>query len=125
MELVNKQANHAAALLTWTYGLVAIAAGADKFMNLLTDWKQYLAPLVTDIIPFSADTFMMIVGVIEIIAGILILIRPGIGSLVVSIWLFSIAINVLLTGNYFDIAVRDIVMSVGAFSLFLLTKTKE
>lgn len=104
-------------LLRWTYGIVPIVAGADKFMHLLTDWNKYLAPIVTDIIPLSPDVFMSIVGVIEIIAGIIVLVRPKLGSVIVGCWLLAIAINLLFTGQYFDIAVRDIVMAIGAFSL--------
>jgi uncharacterized membrane protein YphA (DoxX/SURF4 family) len=112
-------------LLKYTYGLVPIVAGLDKFTHLLTDWNKYLAPVVTDILPFSADTFMYLVGVIEIIAGILVLIKPKVGSLIVALWLVGIAINLLLTGQYYDIAVRDTVMAIGAFSLYLLLKAKD
>lgn len=121
MELTTHHTNRVKSILTVTYGFLAIAAGADKFMHLLTDWNQYLAPVVARIIPFSVDTFMSIVGVIEIVAGILVLAKPRLGSMVVSLWLFGIAINLLLTGQYYDIAVRDIVMSIGAFCLFQLT----
>jgi uncharacterized membrane protein HdeD (DUF308 family) len=114
----------AAQILHWTYGLVPIVAGADKFMHLLTDWNKYLAPVVTDIIPLTPGTFMSIVGVIEIIAGIIVLIRPKIGSLIVGLWLLGIAANLLLTGQYFDIAVRDTVMAIGAFCLHLLVTDK-
>ena len=110
-----------ASILRWTYGLVPIIAGADKFTHLLTDWDKYLAPVVTDIIPLSPGTFMSIVGVIEIVAGILVLVKPRIGSLIVALWLLGIAVNLLLTGQYFDIAVRDAVMAIGAFSLYLLS----
>jgi hypothetical protein len=107
-------------ILHWTYGLVPIIAGADKFMHLLTDWNKYLAPVVTDIIPVSPNTFMSIVGVIEIVAGILVLVRPKIGSLIVALWLVGIAVDLLLTGQFFDVAVRDLVMAVGAFCLYTL-----
>ena len=110
-----------ATILKWTYGLVPIIAGADKFTHLLTDWDKYLAPVVTDIMPLSPGTFMSIVGVIEIVAGILVLIKPRLGSLIVGLWLIGIVINLLLTGQYFDIAVRDAVMAIGAFSLYLLS----
>ena len=110
-------------ILHWTYGLVPIVAGADKFTNILTDWSQYLAPFVANIIP--AETFMMIVGVIEIIAGIVVLARPKLGSLIVALWLVAIAINLLLTGKYFDVAVRDVVMAIGAYSLYLLSPEKR
>ena len=111
-------------LLKITYGIVPIVAGADKFMHLLVNWDQYLAPVIADMIPFSAHTFMLIVGVIEIIAGIIVLVKPKIGSLIVCIWLLGIAINLLLTGKYFDVAVRDIVMAIGAFSLFTLVSDR-
>lgn len=111
-------------LLKYTYGLVPIVAGLDKFTHLLTDWSKYLAPLVTDILPFQPDTFMYIVGVIEVLAGILVLIKPKPGSLIVSLWLVGIAINLLLAGQYYDIAVRDVVMAIGAFPLYWLPKAK-
>ena len=112
--------NRATQTLRITYGLLPILAGLDKFMNLLTNWDKYLAPVVTDVIPMSPRAFMNIVGVIEIIAGILVFVKPKIGSLIVGLWLIGIAINLLLTGQYFDIAVRDIVMAIGAFCLYTL-----
>lgn len=112
-------------ILKWTYGLVPIVAGADKFAHMLTDWDKYLAPIVTDILPLSAGTFMAIVGIIEIVAGIMVFVRPKIGSLVVALWLIGIAINLLLLGQYFDVAVRDVVMAIGAFCLFLLVKDER
>jgi len=114
------QAYRVTSVLRWTYGLVPIIAGADKFTHILTDWDKYLAPVVTDIIPLQPHTFMLIVGVIEIIAGIIVLARPKLGSLIVGFWLLAIVINLLLTGQYFDIAVRDAVMAIGAFSLYML-----
>jgi uncharacterized membrane protein YphA (DoxX/SURF4 family) len=112
--------------LKWTYGLVPIVAGADKFFHLLVNWDQYLAPVVVQILPVSAHSFMSIIGIIEIIAGILVLIKPKIGSLVVGFWLIGIVFNLLLSGQYYDIAVRDAVMSIGAFSLYtLLSGRKE
>ncbi|WP_299987017.1 tRNA (5-methylaminomethyl-2-thiouridylate)-methyltransferase [uncultured Pontibacter sp.] len=113
------------ALTKYTYALVPILAGLDKFLHLLTDWNKYLAPVVADILPFSTGTFMSVVGIIEIIAGVLVLIKPKIGAMVVGLWLVGIAINLLLTGEYYDIAVRDLVMAVGAFSLFLLIPEED
>src|SRR6476620_8164013 len=112
-------------ILRWTYGLVPIVAGADKFMHLLTDWDKYLAPAIANILPMSPHSFMSIVGIIEIVAGILVLIKPKIGSLVVGLWLVGIAINLLLTGQYYDVAVRDIVMAIGAFSLSMLIRGRK
>jgi len=110
----------ATTLLKYTYGLVPIIAGLDKYTHLLTNWNKYLAPAIADMLPFSVDTFMSIVGIIEVVAGVLVFIKPKIGSLVVSLWLVGIALNLLLTGEYFDVAVRDLVMAIGAFSLYLL-----
>lgn len=119
------QVDRVISILKWTYGLVPIVAGADKFAHLLTDWNQYLAPVVSDILPFSAGGFMSLVGVIEMVAGLIVLTRPKIGSLVVGCWLLAIAINLIFTGQYYDIAVRDTVMAIGAFSLFMLVKGRE
>ena len=120
-QAVMTNADKATAILKWTYGLVPIVAGADKFMHILTDWDKYLAPAIANMLPFSASSFMSMVGIIEIIAGVLVLVKPKIGSLVVALWLTGIAINLLLTGQYFDVAVRDTVMAIGAFSLYLLS----
>ena len=107
-------------LLKWTFVLVPVIAGLDKFTHILTDWEKYLAPVVTDILPLEARTFMYIVGVIEIIAGIIVFVKPRIGGMIVGLWLVGIAINLLLTGEYYDIAVRDVVMAISAFSLSML-----
>lgn len=104
-------------LLKFTYGLVPIVAGLDKFTNLLTDWSQYLAPWMANMLPFGPETFMMIVGVIEIAAGFLVLFKTDLGAYVVSAWLVAIALTLLSSGHYLDVAVRDIVMGIGAFSL--------
>jgi uncharacterized membrane protein YphA (DoxX/SURF4 family) len=115
------KATRVAIILRWTYGLVPIAAGVDKFFHFLTDWTQYLAPVVINVIPVSPNTFMNIVGAIEIFAGILVLVRPRLGSFIVGCWLLGIAANLVMTGQYYDIAVRDIVMAIGAFCLFILS----
>jgi len=104
-------------LLKFTYGLLPIAAGADKFTNLLTNWVEYLNPAVACMLPVSPNAFMMVVGVIEILAGVLVFINVRIGAYVVSAWLVLIALTLLTSGRYLDVAVRDIVMAIGAFSL--------
>lgn len=119
------QAEKVSSLLRWTYGLVPIVAGADKFTHILTDWDKYLAPAVANLLPMQPHAFMNIVGIIEIIAGVLVLIKPRIGSLIVALWLLGIAINLLMTGQYYDVAVRDTVMAIGAFSLYMLSGRKE
>jgi uncharacterized membrane protein YphA (DoxX/SURF4 family) len=104
-------------LLRITFGIVPIVAGLDKFTDILTPWENYLNPSFARMLPFSAHTFMMIVGVIEVIAGIIVLIKPAIGGYIVAAWLTLIALTLLASGNYLDVAVRDLVMAIGAFSL--------
>ena len=111
-----------ATIMRLTYGLVPIVAGADKFTHYLVDWDQYLAPQIANMLPFPAHTFMAIVGVIEIVAGLLVLIKPRLGSFIVCLWLLGIAVNLVMTGQYYDIAVRDTVMAIGALSLFMLSR---
>jgi len=110
-------------VLKYTFGLVPIIAGLDKFTNLLTDWSQYLSNGLSEMLPFEVGTFMMIVGVIEIVAGILVFLKPKVGALVVMAWLVLIALTLIISGHY-DIAVRDLVMAVGAFSLAKLSEDK-
>jgi uncharacterized membrane protein YphA (DoxX/SURF4 family) len=116
-----QQAHSAQKILQYTYGLVPIVAGLDKFTNLLTNWENYLSAPVANILPFSAGTFMVIVGIIEIAAGVLVLLRPRIGAYVVMTWLIAIALTLVVGGKYFDVAVRDLVMAVGAFVLAKLS----
>jgi uncharacterized membrane protein YphA (DoxX/SURF4 family) len=112
-------------ILRLTFGLVPVVAGLDKFTDLLTNWDQYLHPAIVSMLPFSAHLFMQIVGVIEIIAGILVLIKPSVGGWVVMAWLICIALQLLAQGKYLDVAVRDLVMSIGAMSLARLSKVVE
>lgn len=100
-------------LLKFLYGIVPIVAGADKFTNFLAHWESYLNPMVLNIVPVSATTFMHVVGIIEIIAGILVFVKPRLGAFVVTAWLLAIAGQLLLWGRFLDVAVRDIVMALG------------
>lgn len=104
-------------VLRLTYGIVPIVAGLDKFTDLLTHWGNYLSLGIVSMLPFSPHTFMMIVGVIEIIAGIIVLVKPAIGGYIVMAWLTLIAITLLASGNFMDVAVRDLTMAIGALSL--------
>ena len=109
---------HQAFLLFRTVFTVApILFGVDKFTNFLVDWTVYLAPVATSVVPISAQTFMYGVGVVEIIAGILVAVRPRVGSLVVALWLLGIIINLLVLGSFFDVALRDFGLLVGALAL--------
>jgi hypothetical protein len=109
-------------LMKLTFGIVPIVAGLDKFTNVLTNWSNYIQPAVARMLPFAPSTFMMIVGVIEIAAGIIVLAKPRVGGYVVAGWLAVIALTLLASGNYFDVAVRDLVMAVGAFTLARIAK---
>jgi uncharacterized membrane protein YphA (DoxX/SURF4 family) len=104
-------------LLRITFGIVPIVAGLDKFTDILTHWENYLNPTIANMLPFAPHAFMMIVGIIEIVAGIIVFIKPAIGSLIVAAWLTLIALSLLTSGNYLDVAVRDLVMAISAFSL--------
>jgi hypothetical protein len=104
-------------------GFVAlpIIAGLDKFFDLLAYWPKYLSPFVARFIP--AQTFMTVVGVVEIAAGVLVAVKPRVGAYVVALWLLGIVGNLLLTGGYLDIALRDFGLAVGAFALARLSET--
>jgi hypothetical protein len=100
-----------------TFGLIPLLSGLDKFVGLLADWEGYLSPWLRDMLPFSGATFMMIVGVIEMIVGVAILTKfTRLGAYVAMGWLVLISLNLLLVGA-FDVAVRDLAMAVGAYSL--------
>ncbi|NLU93426.1 hypothetical protein [Chitinophaga sp. Ak27] len=118
-------ANQLQRTLQATYGIVPIVAGLDKFTNILTDWSAYLSPAVKGIVPFDAVVFMKIVGVVEIVAGLLVFFRPLFGAWLVMVWLICIALELITTGHYFDVAVRDLVMAIGAYTLAQLTKNKS
>lgn len=121
METSVKTVKQIQTLLKFSYGIIPVVAGLDKFTNVLVDWKQYLNPSIEGMLPFDGKTFMMIVGVIEIVAGLLVFARPKIGGLIVSAWLVLIALTLLVSGNYLDVAVRDVAMAIGSFSLARLS----
>lgn len=118
--------NHAWWVLRLGFGLVPIAAGCDKFMNLLVNWEMYLNPLAPRLLHVQPVTFMHAVGLIEIIAGLLVL-SPltRYAAYIVMLWLIGIALNLVTQGAYLDVAVRDISMSLGAFALAKLTEARE
>ena len=123
METNSKNQTQAFNLLKYTFVVVPIVAGADKFTNLLTQWEQYINPSMADLLPFSAATFMMIVGVVEIVAGLLVFKKPEIGGYVVAAWLTLIALTLLAGFSYVDVAVRDLVMAIAALAMAKLSKT--
>ena len=94
-----------------------LIAGIDKFFHLLANWDMYLAPQVAGALPIPTHEFMLIVGAIEIVAALIVAIKPRIGAYVVAVWLIGIIVNLLLTGTFYDIALRDFGLMLGAFAL--------
>jgi len=104
-------------------GAAAFLAGLDKFFNLLADWPGYLSPIAAQMLPLSATSFMHLVGIVEMLVGGAILAGyTRLGGYVAAIWLGGIAVNLLTTGHYFDVAVRDVAMAIAAFTLARLTE---
>jgi hypothetical protein len=108
-------------ILHWGFVAAPVIAGLDKFARLLADWEKYLAPVVARHLPFSAHAFMLVVGVIEIAAGLVVALKPRIGSYIVAGWLAAIIGNLLIQGAYLDIALRDFGLFLGAVALARLS----
>jgi uncharacterized membrane protein YphA (DoxX/SURF4 family) len=109
-----------------TFGVVPIVAGLDKFTNLLADWQGYLSPLAVRLLPVSPGTFMAVVGVVEIVVGLGVLLGwARVFGWVASAWLLAIAVNLLTTGRFLDIAARDVALAVAAFALARLAEVHE
>src|SRR5437879_5698674 len=107
-------------------GLGPFLAGLDKFFNILTDWTMYISPLALKVLPFSGQTFMHIVGVIEMIVGIAILTKwTRLVAYVAAVWLVAIAVNLMTTKMFFDLAVRDVEIALAAFVLAKLTEVRS
>src|SRR5262245_6513203 len=104
-------------LLYVAFIVAPLVAGADKFFHFLVNWDQYLSPIVTRTLPISAHTFMLGVGVVEIVAALLVALMPAVGGLVVAAWLCGIILNLLSIPGYFDVALRDLGLALGAVAL--------
>ncbi len=103
--------------LRLAYGLVPLLAGLDKYANVLADWQRYVGPMAASILPVNVETFLHIVGVVEVIVGLAVLLGwTRLGAIVAMAWLVAISLE-LLTAGFLDIAVRDLVMAVGAYTL--------
>lgn len=122
----NRQVHTVYTLLKYTYGIVAIIVGLDKFFGFVTHWPKYVSPYIAQYLPagFTMQYFLGSVGIIEIVVGLLLLSKKytTIGAYILAIWLVVIALNLLTIGGYIDIAVRDLVLAVGALALGLLSK---
>lgn len=110
-------------MLRTLFTVAPILFGVDKFFNLMVDWPIYLAPFFTDVLPWSAQTIMYIVGVIEIVAGIAVAVAPRFGGYLVAAWLAGIIVNLVGQGEYWDIALRDFGLLVSALALAQLATT--
>ena len=115
--VADQPVHQAYTLLRVAFALLPILAGLDKFTHILVDWNQYLAPAVAHALPVDVGTFMMIVGVIEIAAGVLVASVPRIGGYVVAAWLWAIIANLVMMASYYDVAARDFGLSLGAIAL--------
>ena len=113
-------AQQAFLLLRTVFTVAPIAFGLDKFVNLMADWPSYLAPFVDRLVPGTAQQAMYAVGVIEILAGLLVAVRPRYGAPVVAAWLGGIIVNLLVLGGFYDVALRDFGLLVGALALWRL-----
>jgi uncharacterized membrane protein YphA (DoxX/SURF4 family) len=126
MSLSQKKLESAWWALRIGLGLGPFLAGLDKFFNLLANWESYLSPLMQNLLPVSATTFMHIVGALEMIVGLMILTRwTRVGSYLAMLWLTAIALNLISTGRFFDVAVRDLEMAIAAYTLARLTEVRQ
>jgi hypothetical protein len=112
-------------VLHWGFTAAPVLFGLDKFFHVMTNWDEYLAPAFAKLSPFSVHTTMLWVGVIEIVAGLLVAIRPKIGGWVVAAWLAGIIVDLALLGGAWDIALRDFGLMLGAIALARLAQAHE
>ena len=112
-------------LLRIAFTVAPILFGLDKFTNVMVDWESYLAPWINDIIPGSASTAMHLVGIVEIVAGIFVALKPRYGAYVVAAWLGGIIIDLLTYSGYYDIALRDFGLMLGALTLARLASVYD
>ena len=115
-------ADQAWQLLYVAFVVAPIVAGVDKFFGLLVNWDQYLAPIFTQMSPVGGHGLMLVIGVVEVIAGLIVFWRPRIGGYLVAVWLWGIILNLLLIPAYYDIALRDFGLSLGALAFARLSE---
>ena len=119
---VAEPAHQAYQILHLGFTVAPLLAGLDKFFNLLVNWEQYLPPIVNKMVGGHAHELMLVVGVIEIIAGLGVAFKPKVFAYVVSAWLLLIVVNLLMIPGYFDVALRDFGLALGALALARLSK---
>lgn len=117
---------YAAFLILWIgFTVLPVIMGLDKFANVLTTWEDYLAPWIVNLLPFSAHTAMLAVGVVEVVAGVLVALKPRYAAYVVALWLAGIIINLLTLPGFYDVALRDFGLLLGALALGQLARTYD
>ena len=117
-------AHDAFLLLRTVFTVAPIVFGLDKFAQVLTDWEQYLAPWINDLVPGDAHAAMLLVGVVEVAAGVLVALAPRWGGYVVALWLAGIVVDLVTLGDYYDVALRDFGLLVGALALARLASSR-
>lgn len=122
---MSRESHQAFLILKFGFTVAPIVAGLDKFLGLLTDWDKYLAPGISNALGIAPHTFMMVVGVIEIVAGLVVAFRPRFGGYLVAGWLVGIMAVLVMTGGYLDVALRDLGLCLGALSLAKLAEAEE
>ena len=123
--LVSRELNAAYWALRTAFSLGPLVAGLDKFANILVDWQKYLSPAVQRMLPISGAMFMRIVGGVEIIVGLAILFGASrIFGYIAMLWLWAIAVNLISTGTYYDIALRDILLGISVYALAKVTEAR-
>src|SRR3954468_15269194 len=118
-------AYQAFALLRVGFTVAPILFGLDKFLDWLVDWRLYLAPEINDLIPGNAHQAMLAIGLIEIVAGLVVAVRPKFGGYLVAAWLGGIIVNLLVQADFYDIALRDFGLLLGALTLARLATAVE
>jgi hypothetical protein len=122
---VHNQAYQAYQILHWGFVAAPVLAGADKFLHLLSSWDQYLSPGFAHLSPLGTHATMLVVGVVEMAAGLVVAVKPRIGAYVVAAWLVGIMLNLFLLGSYFDVALRDFGLFLGALALGRLSEVYD
>jgi uncharacterized membrane protein HdeD (DUF308 family) len=118
---VRSPAYQAFQILHIAFVVAPIAAGVDKFFHILANWDMYCVPAIPHMIGLSVHTFMQVTGVVEIVAGLIVLAAPRIGAWIVAAWLACIIVNLLMLGSFFDIALRDFGLLLGSVALARLS----
>ena len=122
---MNRESHQAFLILRFGFTVAPIIAGLDKFAQVLTHWDKYLAPAVSNALGIAPHTFMMAVGVIEIVAGLVVAVKPRFGGYLVAAWLVGIIIDLVMVGGYLDVALRDLGLCLGALALARLAEAEE